>query len=339
MFKFALAMSGIAVLVLTSALLGRVLADDGSVNSPRNPISVNDEGNGNPTPSTGPGDAAPRQPFDPDAGLPEQATPEPESVLFKSVVDEQTLTVPNNLAEPIHYDSGSGLELSVKRTGVSSAASPGKTSAPGIGVFLDTADQASTIVVDLASEEVSGFAIIEHIEGKQAPEEYRYQVDLPTGYRLVTQADGSVAMIGEDGAVEPLVSPGWAFDSNGTAVPVSYSISGSTIVMQVAHRSMSSIAYPVVADPCWKCLAKLAKGAAKTFSGVARTTSGFAITVVSARFGVAPGVAFGVREMVRGVSTAVSGVRTMAEAGRENREHRDRQPDRGRQEDQDGKKN
>jgi hypothetical protein len=244
------------------------------------------------------------------------------------VDDENLLTVPSNLSQPILYDSATGADLTIQRTGVSSTAPVGRTSGQGIGVFLDTAEQVSTIVVDLASEETSGFAIIERISGSQAPKEYRYQMSLPEGHRLELEDDGGIVVIDADGAVEPLVSPGWAFDSNGTAVPVSYSIAGATIVMHVAHQSLSNVAYPVVADSCWKCLAKLAKRAVKTFSGAARTTSGFAITIVSARYGMAPGVAFGVREMVRGVSTAVSGVRTMSEAGRDNREHRQRQDNR-----------
>lgn len=334
MLRFALALFGVATLLLTSVFLGKALADAGPGDSTGNPTPITDDGSGNSGPPVGPGMSTPTAPFDPDAGLPEETAPVPATTLFKSVVDENLLTVPSDLSQPILYDPASGTDLQIQRTGVSSTAPVGRTSGQGIGVFLDTGEQVSTIVVDLASDETSGFAILEHIAGKQAPEEYRYEMSLPDGHRLKLQDDGSIVIIAGDDAVEPLVSSGWAFDSNGTAVPVSYSISGATIVMHVAHQSMTNVAYPVVADPCWKCLAKLAKGAVKTFSGVAQTTGGFALTVVSARFGVAPGVALGVQQMVTGVSKTVSGVRTMAKAGRENREHRQRE----RNQDRDGKK-
>lgn len=106
---------------------------------------------------------------------------------------------------------------------------------------------------------------------------------LPAGCSLSLQDVGSIVAVATDGSIEPLVPPGWGVDSNGAAVPVSYSISGTTIVIHVAHRSVTNIAYPVVADPCWKCLAKLVKGAGKTIAGVGSTTSGFASALVSAR--------------------------------------------------------
>lgn len=90
-------------------------------------------------------------------------------MLFKSVVDENMLTVPGDLSKRILYDSASGADLTVTRAGVSVSAPTGRTSGQGIGVFLDTGNQVSTIVMDLASDETSGFAILEHISGKEAP--------------------------------------------------------------------------------------------------------------------------------------------------------------------------
>ena len=322
MLKLILASTSVVALLLAAVGAGSVLAD-GGVDAPMgNAATVGDHEEGNPVPQTTPGDSS-REPLsDLDSDQPEGGDPDP--VLFRSVVDEQSLTVPVNLTDPIRYDDRSGNKLTITRAGVSASAPLGRVNDQGIGVFLDTADQVSTVIVDLASKESTGFAILEYIEGSRAPEVYRYEVDLPAGYRLKITSDGGVAILNDSGATESLTPPPWAFDSMGTAVPVSYAISGSVITMRVDHRATTGISYPIVADPCWSCLGKLVKGAAKTIAGVGVATHGFAQVVVSARFGMAHGVQMGARQMVRGVTTAINGVRTMASAGQDNRAHRKR---------------
>jgi hypothetical protein len=113
MLRIGSALPNIAMLLLASVFMGRVLADSGPVDSPENPIAVNDEGGGNPAPPAGPGDADASPPQDPDAGPP--SDPKPVPPLFKSVVNEQTLTVPGDISENSLYEDAEGPDVALSK--------------------------------------------------------------------------------------------------------------------------------------------------------------------------------------------------------------------------------
>lgn len=59
------------------------------------------------------------------------------------------------------------------------------------------------------------------------------------GFNLVIDADGSKVVLGQ-------VEEPWAVDADGTRLPTSYSLSGSTLTQ---HVDTAGAAYPIVADP------------------------------------------------------------------------------------------
>lgn len=113
-----------------------------------------------------------------------------------------------------------------------------------VSVFVDVADG-----IDFAAAAgdggVQGLLLIKHAD---APDTFRFENAIPDGYEGVLQSDGSVAILGPDGAAVSLVAMPWAFDATGVAVPTWFELEGSTLVQTVDHTG-GDYAYPIIADP------------------------------------------------------------------------------------------
>lgn len=133
-----------------------------------------------------------------------------------------------------------------------------------IGIMLPTTDNASNAEVHpegavsyehedgtttVAAVRQSGSVqITTVISDASAPEEFRYALDLPDQTRMVSQEDGSISVLDEDGALTAIIDAPWAKDATGASVPTRYVISGSTLTQIVDHEGA---VYPVIADPWW----------------------------------------------------------------------------------------
>lgn len=85
------------------------------------------------------------------------------------------------------------------------------------------------------------------IPGPEAPTRYAFTFDLPRGWALEAQQDGSVAIVDRAGERAGTIAPPWARDAEGEHVPTRYAIRGRRrLVQTVSHEGA---AYPVVADP------------------------------------------------------------------------------------------
>jgi hypothetical protein len=81
-----------------------------------------------------------------------------------------------------------------------------------------------------------------------------YKFTLPTGYKLVPQTDGSIAIMSGPETKAPTqattlgwIDSPWAIDANGVSVPTSYTVSGKVLTQTIQPNA--STVFPVVADP------------------------------------------------------------------------------------------
>lgn len=137
--------------------------------------------------------------------------------------------------------------LSVTPVGVDSTATDAKVVAGQSAVYANTDPAADTVVRPTPL----GIETFTQIRDAAAPETYSWRANLPGHQRLRRLPDGGVAVVDGEGNTVASVSAPWAKDSNGTAVPVSFAVDGSTLTMTVAHRT-GDYAYPIVADPFWR---------------------------------------------------------------------------------------
>ncbi|MFV1991461.1 MAG: hypothetical protein ACC652_12050 [Acidimicrobiales bacterium] len=92
-----------------------------------------------------------------------------------------------------------------------------------------------------------GAAALVEIPGPDAPTEYVFDFEMPSGWSLVERADGSLTFVDSEGDITGTIAPPWAVDADGNEVETSFALRGTnTLVQTVKHEGAS---YPVVADP------------------------------------------------------------------------------------------
>lgn len=88
------------------------------------------------------------------------------------------------------------------------------------------------------------------LRSQSSPKQISYRVVLPTDATLQTHDGGAV--VSRDGKTLASVPAPVAWDAQGTAVPVSMSVSGEDLLLSVHNRG-PDVAYPVLVDPTnWK---------------------------------------------------------------------------------------
>ncbi|NYF30308.1 MULTISPECIES: hypothetical protein [unclassified Microbacterium] len=116
---------------------------------------------------------------------------------------------------------------------------------PNGGVaYPSTMDSANAVIpVD------GGAQLLTVISNDAAPERFDYGLTMPPENRLEETADGGAQIVDSTGKAVVIFEPAWARDSSGRSVPTHYSVQGNVLTQTVAHKSLSSISYPIVADP------------------------------------------------------------------------------------------
>jgi hypothetical protein len=112
-------------------------------------------------------------------------------------------------------------------------------------VFANTQADADTVVKPITQ----GFEEDTILRSEESPQQLSFEVGLPEGASLVQAKDGSgaVLVVKEGVAIARVLAPG-ARDAAGTSVPVSMSVSGTTLTLAVADHSGEYL-YPVDVDP------------------------------------------------------------------------------------------
>ena len=132
------------------------------------------------------------------------------------------------------------------------AASRAVIESPGV-VSYDNQNGSTTLAVLKSDTSVQINTII---SSASAPTRYTYSLRAPDGSSSSVQNDGSIRVTDSSGALIGGISPAWAIDASGAAVPTHYELNG-TDVTQVVDTSQTT-AFPIVADP-WLGKALVAK--------------------------------------------------------------------------------
>lgn len=91
------------------------------------------------------------------------------------------------------------------------------------------------------------FRALVHIESASAPTEYRFE--LGDNVELIPLEDGGVTARDAEGNVLGVFAPAWALDAQGSELPTTYQIEGTTLIQTVTFPANTS--FPVIADPFW----------------------------------------------------------------------------------------
>ncbi len=117
--------------------------------------------------------------------------------------------------------------------------------ADGQGVLFANTQADTDTVLKSSLFGVEATAVLRSVA---SPESLYYRVGMPSGARLIASADGWGAEVVDEGVAIAMVKPPAASDAEGTAVPVSMSVSdGDTLVVSVSHSG--SFRYPIEVDP------------------------------------------------------------------------------------------
>ena len=147
---------------------------------------------------------------------------------------------------------------------------PGSNVPTGVSVVTEPVGDAELFGFT-ADDGESAFIALIKINSADASTEYRFENAVPDDAEAHFGDDGSILFVDADGNEAGYISPAWAYDATGAAVPTSYSIDGTTLVQTVDHHGAT---YPVVADPSWWETAALFVGAAAAGAGAACLLSG-----------------------------------------------------------------
>jgi hypothetical protein len=212
---------------------------------------------------------------------------------FVAQVAGNEVEIPVDAADPLVLDGVSG-EVAVELPVV-----------PGVGDGV--VDESGAVVfesevspVSLAAQATDdgGLQVLVVIDDATAPTEYRFDMTVPAGAVLLPLTDGGAVVVDAVGVVVSVVAPAWAIDAHGQPVPTHYEVEGTTLVQVIDHHGAT---YPVVGDPCWKCIVGGIAGAvavAAVGGAVCALTAGAGCVAVAASVSVGFGV--GVGKVVNG---------------------------------------
>jgi YD repeat-containing protein len=100
----------------------------------------------------------------------------------------------------------------------------------------------------LLSPIAGGLELSAMLASRNSPEQLAFDVTLPQGASLRAATSGGAEVVGADGAPVATVTAPYAVDAQGTEVPATLAVEGSTLKIQVPHRELD-VAYPLFVDP------------------------------------------------------------------------------------------
>ena len=110
-------------------------------------------------------------------------------------------------------------------------------------VYANTSSATDTFVRPTAT----GFQMDAALRSFESPQKLFFRVGMPAGAKLRRDGSDGVSVVSGKSTLAVVRPPG-AVDAAGMSVPVSMSVHGSTLVLQVDHRS-GSYMYPIAVDP------------------------------------------------------------------------------------------
>jgi len=169
--------------------------------------------------------------------------------------------VPDSTADPIVAPLHGGHQVEIDLPGAVRAASrqdalgthPAKGRVPAQAghqaTVFDNPTNDSDLIVQPSDTDLR---ILIRADGPQAPDQYRFDFDLPDGYWLEFDGDTGGAAVLTDGGYEGMafivatIAAPWAVDATNEPVHTYFTVEDSSLVQHLDHRGA---AYPVIADP------------------------------------------------------------------------------------------
>ncbi|CAN2254074.1 hypothetical protein [Bacillus vallismortis] len=179
--------------------------------------------------------------------------------IMKSNESTDTYSVVRNESGIIEIPKDSKKSIHFNNVSTSIHLPTGKLNAPGV------ATKNGTIVFDHPKSSV-GFGVqptkdgvrnLIKIKNKKAPKEYKYDLELPKGSKLISAAEylgeefdtGEVFVVDSDNIVTSVFSPAWAKDANKDDIPSHFRVEGNSLIQVIDFNE--NTAFPVIADPDW----------------------------------------------------------------------------------------
>lgn len=100
----------------------------------------------------------------------------------------------------------------------------------------------------LVSPTTSGVEMFDMLRSVDSPETLRFHVELPEGAGLQATSEGGAEVVAEDGTILYRIPRPVSTDAQGSEIPTTLEIEGSSMVVQVPHREQE-VDYPVLVDP------------------------------------------------------------------------------------------
>ena len=159
-------------------------------------------------------------------------------------INNSTIDIPKDADEPVNVKAGNtSINITLPEL---EGAKEGKVIAKGVVAYASESDFSNTV----QANNDGSVRMTTIIDNPDAPTEYEYKVDLPTGGKIELQSDGSAVLYDNSNTAISIISKPWAKDATGKEVKTWFSTDGLTLTQYVEHN-VPGIVYPVVADPTW----------------------------------------------------------------------------------------
>lgn len=153
-----------------------------------------------------------------------------------------TIDIPKDADEPVNVKAGNtSINITLPEL---EGAKEGKVIAKGVVAYASESDFSNTV----QANNDGSVRMTTIIDNPDAPTEYEYKVDLPTGGKIELQSDGSAVLYDHSNNAISIIEKPWAKDATGKEVKTWFSTDGLTLTQHVEHN-VPGIVYPVVADP------------------------------------------------------------------------------------------
>ena len=100
-----------------------------------------------------------------------------------------------------------------------------------------------------------GVRSIVNIKDSSAPKEYKFELDIPAGHKLISSADyfgdvpgneldtEEVFIVDENNIIQSVFGKAWAVDANGVDVPTYYEVVDNTLIQTVNFNEILHFLY------------------------------------------------------------------------------------------------
>lgn len=127
------------------------------------------------------------------------------------------------------------------------------------GTIVYPNDEKATLAIQPVE---NGVRNIIYIKSYTEQKDYKFDITVPEGSKLVTSADylgeefdtEEVFVVNQENTITSIIAPPWAKDANGNDIETSYFVKGNTLTQSIDFNK--DTAFPIVADPNFTKIAK-----------------------------------------------------------------------------------